>query len=185
MTEFFTPLFCCNQTPFLFPLNLLNPLPHHTVCSQIMRGALRYVMCVRWCYLWELTLESRKNYITFPKFSSSLITILNLVAETLQIYTVWRKCPFGPDNTRVLPHKQSWKILMPDDHVLYTDHIVKQLPPAEVYTTQTPTRPLQIAKTFENYNKSRDYIYGIWQHKVLSLTKGYFRVKSYERKNYR
>ena len=71
MAEFFTPLFCCKQNPFPVSLHLLNPFQHHTVCSQIMRGALRYVMCVRWCYLWELTLESRKNYITFPKFSSA------------------------------------------------------------------------------------------------------------------
>ena len=28
-------------------------------------------MCVRWCYLWELTLDSLKNYITLPKFSSA------------------------------------------------------------------------------------------------------------------
>ena len=48
---------------------------------------------------------------------------------------------------------------MPEDHVMYTDHIVK------------PTKPLQIAKTFDNYKKNRDFIYGIWQHKVHSVKK--------------
>ena len=71
MSNFSLRCFAASKTNFLFSLHLLNPLPQHTVCSQIMRGAQRYVVCVRWCYLWEFTLDSLKNYITLPKLSSA------------------------------------------------------------------------------------------------------------------